>query len=131
MNRLYNGDNLDVLRRQVDSESSDLVYLDPPFNSNASYNVLFAEHNGAQAASQIRVFEDTCSLLQRSPSPSLPTRPRCYLAAILLGLRVIELVQPCVRQLSVDNDLRVVSRRGIEPLTRRCRDEAEPPEDGR
>jgi len=59
MNLLYYGDNLDVLRRHVDSESVDLVYLDPPFNSNASYNVLFAEHNGAQAASQIKAFEDT------------------------------------------------------------------------
>jgi len=35
------------------------VYLDPPFNSNATYNVLFAEHHGEQAASQIRAFEDT------------------------------------------------------------------------
>lgn len=58
-NRLYFGDNLDVLRRHVDDESVDLVYLDPPFNSNASYNVLFREHNGANAASQIKAFEDT------------------------------------------------------------------------
>jgi hypothetical protein len=40
-------------------ESIDLVYLDPPFNSNASYNVLFAERDGTQAASQIKAFEDT------------------------------------------------------------------------
>ncbi len=59
MNRLYYGDNLDVLRRHVDDASVDLVYLDPPFNSNASYNVLFAERNGTQAASQIKAFEDT------------------------------------------------------------------------
>jgi site-specific DNA-methyltransferase (adenine-specific) len=59
MNLLYYGDNLDVLRRHVDDESVDLVYLDPPFNSNASYNVLFAEHDGARAASQIKAFEDT------------------------------------------------------------------------
>lgn len=59
MNRLYYGDNLDVLRRHVDDESVDLVYLDPPFNSNASYNVLFAEKDGTQAASQIKAFEDT------------------------------------------------------------------------
>lgn len=50
---MYYGDNLDVLRRHVDDESVDLVYLDPPFNSNASYNVLFAERDGTQAASQI------------------------------------------------------------------------------
>jgi DNA modification methylase len=59
MNLLYYGDNLDVLRRHVNDESVDLVYLDPPFNSNASYNVLFAERDGARAASQIKAFEDT------------------------------------------------------------------------
>jgi 16S rRNA G966 N2-methylase RsmD len=59
MNLLYYGDNLDVLRRHVDDESVDLVYLDPPFNSNASYNVLFAEHDGTKAAAQIKAFEDT------------------------------------------------------------------------
>jgi hypothetical protein len=40
-NALYYGDNLDVLRDSISSESVDLVYLDPPFNSQASYNVLF------------------------------------------------------------------------------------------
>ena len=40
-NTLYYGDNLDILRQHVPDESVDLVYLDPPFNSNASYNVLF------------------------------------------------------------------------------------------
>jgi len=59
MNQLYYGDNLDVLRRHVGDESVDLVYLDPPFNSSATYNVLFAERDGMQAASQIKVFEDT------------------------------------------------------------------------
>jgi adenine specific DNA methylase Mod len=59
MNRLYYGDNLDVLRRHIEDESVDLVYLDPPFNSNASYNVLFAERDGTQAAAQIKAFEDT------------------------------------------------------------------------
>lgn len=57
-NLLYYGDNLDVLRRHIKDESVDLVYLDPPFNSNASYNVLFAEH-GAQSAAQIIAFEDS------------------------------------------------------------------------
>jgi 16S rRNA G966 N2-methylase RsmD len=40
-NRLYFGDNLAVLRHDIAGESVDLVYLDPPFNSNATYNVLF------------------------------------------------------------------------------------------
>src|ERR1700704_5570829 len=59
VNRLFYGDNLDVLRRHVADESVDLVYLDPPFNSNASYNVLFAERDGKQAAAQIKAFGDT------------------------------------------------------------------------
>jgi len=58
-NTLYYGDNLDVLRRYVADESVDLVYLDPPFNSNATYNVLFAEQDGARAAAQIKAFGDT------------------------------------------------------------------------
>lgn len=58
-NLLYYGDNLDVLRRHIKDESVDLVYLDPPFNSNASYNVLFAEKDGHGAAGQIQAFEDT------------------------------------------------------------------------
>ncbi|MCE5255016.1 MAG: restriction endonuclease [Actinomycetia bacterium] len=58
-NLLYYGDNLDVLRRHIKDESIDLVYLDPPFNSNATYNVLFAEQNGTRAAAQIKAFEDT------------------------------------------------------------------------
>lgn len=58
-NVLYYGDNLDVLRRHVGDESVDLVYLDPPFNSNATYNVLFREHDETPAAAQIEAFEDT------------------------------------------------------------------------
>ncbi|RJX18995.1 MAG: site-specific DNA-methyltransferase [Desulforudis sp.] len=58
-NRLYYGDNLDILRRYIADESVDLVYLDPPFKSNQDYNVLFAEVNGARSAAQIRAFEDT------------------------------------------------------------------------
>lgn len=58
-NLLYYGDNLDVLRRHLGDASVDLVYLDPPFNSNASYNVLFAEKDGTQAAGQMQAFEDT------------------------------------------------------------------------
>ena len=42
-NQLYFGDNLDILRNHVPDASVDLIYLDPPFNSNATYNVLFQE----------------------------------------------------------------------------------------
>jgi site-specific DNA-methyltransferase (adenine-specific) len=59
MNQLFYGDNLDVLRRHVNDESVDLIYLDPPFNSNADYNAFFAEQDGSRAAAQIKAFEDT------------------------------------------------------------------------
>ena len=58
-NALYYGDNLDVLRRHVKDETVDLVYLDPPFNSNQDYNVLFKERAGVGSAAQIHAFEDT------------------------------------------------------------------------
>src|SRR5512146_2851314 len=58
-NFLYYGDNLDILRRYVKDESVDLVYLDPPFNSNADYNVLFREQTGEKSAAQIKAFTDT------------------------------------------------------------------------
>jgi DNA modification methylase len=58
-NKLYFGDNLDILSKYIADESVDLVYLDPPFNSNASYNVLFQEKSGEQSAAQITAFEDT------------------------------------------------------------------------
>ncbi len=57
-NLLYYGDNLDVLR-EMREESVDLVYLDPPFNSNRSYNVLFHSKSGAESAAQIQAFDDT------------------------------------------------------------------------
>ena len=58
-NRLYYGDNLDVLRDSIADESVDLVYLDPPFNSNANYNVLFKGPSGDGSDAQIEAFEDT------------------------------------------------------------------------
>ena len=58
-NSLYYGDNLDILRSYVQDESVDLVYLDPPFKSDQTYNVLFQEKDGTQSASQIKAFGDT------------------------------------------------------------------------
>ncbi len=58
-NKLYFGDNLDILREHVADETVDLIYLDPPFNSSATYNVLFQERGGEQSAAQIEAFEDT------------------------------------------------------------------------
>lgn len=58
-NTLFYGDNLAILRDYVPSGSIDLIYLDPPFNSNRSYNVLFADESGKESDAQITAFEDT------------------------------------------------------------------------
>lgn len=60
-NRLFYGDNLPVLREHIATSSVDLVYLDPPFNSNRSYSVIFGEHvqRNADANAQIQAFDDT------------------------------------------------------------------------
>ena len=58
-NTLYYGDNLRILRERIASASVDLVYLDPPFNSNRNYNVLFKDESGEEAEAQITAFEDT------------------------------------------------------------------------
>ena len=58
-NKLYYGDNLEVLREHIADASVDLIYLDPPFNSNAGYNVLFKSASGAGADASIEAFDDT------------------------------------------------------------------------
>ncbi len=59
MNQLWFGDNLTILREEIANESVDLVYLDPPFNSNANYNVLFRTPEDEAASAQIEAFRDT------------------------------------------------------------------------
>ena len=58
-NKLHFGDNLPIMREHIPDESVDLIYLDPPFNSNATYNVLFREHDSSESAAQIQAFDDT------------------------------------------------------------------------
>ena len=58
-NTLFYGDNLAILREHVEDESVDLVYLDPPFNSNANYNLLFKAPDGHQSQAQIEAFDDS------------------------------------------------------------------------
>jgi 16S rRNA G966 N2-methylase RsmD len=65
-NKLYFGDNLNILRDHVADSSVDLIYLDPPFNSSATYNVLFKEKSGEESAAQITAFEDTIESRTRS-----------------------------------------------------------------
>src|ERR1051325_10376987 len=61
MGALYYGDNLDILRRYLNDQTVDLVYLHPPFNSAANYNAFFQEKDGTATASPIQAFEDTWS----------------------------------------------------------------------
>ena len=58
-NTLFYDDNLAIMREYIPDESVDLVYLDPPFNSNRNYNVLFKDQSGKEAEPQIEAFEDT------------------------------------------------------------------------
>jgi site-specific DNA-methyltransferase (adenine-specific) len=59
LNKLYYGDNLAIMREYIADETVDLIYLDPPFNSKATYNVLFHEKDGHDSPAQITAFEDT------------------------------------------------------------------------
>ena len=58
-NLLYYGDNLDILRRYLPDAGVDLVYLDPPFNSNRDDNVIFRDESGNRSDAQLLAFEDT------------------------------------------------------------------------
>lgn len=58
-NTLYYGDNLPILRDHFPTQSVDLIYLDPPFNSNRTYNVLFKDESGQESQAQIAAFGDT------------------------------------------------------------------------
>jgi site-specific DNA-methyltransferase (adenine-specific) len=90
-NRLYFGDNLDILREkeQFPDECVDLIYLDPPFNSNATYNILFEEKSGEKSAAQITAFDDTWhwGLESEKAYREVITRGPDKLAALLDALR--------------------------------------------
>ncbi|MGA2061708.1 MAG: DNA methyltransferase [Thermoguttaceae bacterium] len=95
-NTLYYGDNLEVLRRYIPDESVDLIYLDPPFNSDQNYNVLFSDQNGSQSAAQIQAFEDTWHWDQ--------TAVAAYLEVVEAGGKV-SLAMQAFRQALGDNDM--------------------------
>ncbi len=95
-NTLYYGDNLEVLREHVPDESVDLIYLDPPFKSNQSYNVLFAERDGSQSAAQIKAFEDTWHWDQAAAT--------AYREVVEAGGKVSEVLQ-AFRLFLGDNDM--------------------------
>lgn len=66
MNYLYYGDCLAILRKHIPDESVDLIYLDPPFNSNRHYNLLFRQKSGSESQAQIRAFDDSWTWTQEA-----------------------------------------------------------------
>lgn len=97
-NQLYYGDNLDVLREHIATESVDLIYLDPPFNSNRSYNVIFKEKSGQESQAQIEAFDDTWTWSQEAET--------LYLEMVSSGapLKVQDALE-AMRKLVGDNDV--------------------------
>jgi len=113
---LYYGDNLDILRRYVKDESVELIYLDPSFNSNQNFNVLFKERDGARAASQIQAFEDTWTWDQENEA--------VYADLVAAGGKVADVMQafrtflgPC----DMFPDTVMTTARGDAPLPWRAR----------
>ena len=96
-NVLYYGDNLEILRKHIPDESVDLIYLDPPFNSSATYNVLFKEPSGKSSQAQMSAFEDTWhwgleserALQEIAASPIAPAATKEFMSVLpnLVGKR--------------------------------------------
>ncbi|MCX7688710.1 MAG: DNA methyltransferase [Fimbriimonadales bacterium] len=85
VNTLYYGDNLEVLRKHIGDETVDLIYLDPPFNSNRDYNLLFKEQSGEPAQAQIKAFTDTWRWSERAFHEFIEECPRPALVELLQG----------------------------------------------
>jgi DNA modification methylase len=90
-NALYFGDNLEVLRESIKDESIDLIYLDPPFNSNATYNVLFKTPKGHQSDAQIEAFDDTWHWGEHAEAAfaDLMQQPNTDVAEVVRALRSV------------------------------------------
>ena len=88
-NTLFYGDNLAILREHIASESIDLIYLDPPFNSNRNYNVLFKDEHGTESEAQITAFEDTWhwNLVAEQTYTELLTEAPDHVAKMVESLR--------------------------------------------
>ncbi len=109
-NVLYFGDNLEILRKYIPDNSVDLIYLDPPFNSKATYNVLYKEPTGKLSQAQISAFEDTWhwgleserALQEIAASPIAPTEVKEFMSVLpkLVGKRTdmaAYLTMMCIR----------------------------------
>jgi site-specific DNA-methyltransferase (adenine-specific) len=96
-NQLFFGDNLEILREHIPVGSVDLIYLDPPFNSKATYNVLFAEKSGEKSAAQITAFEDTWGWGRESEA--------AYHEVVTLGPRKLSDLLQALRSFLGTNDM--------------------------
>jgi DNA modification methylase len=96
-NQLFFGDNLEILRERIPVASVDLIYLDPPFNSKATYNVLFAEKSGEKSAAQITAFEDTWHWGRESEA--------AYHEVVTLGPRKLSDLLQALRSFLGTNDM--------------------------
>ncbi len=88
-NQLFFGDNLEVLRESIKSESVDLIYLDPPFNSKRDYNLLFKSPRGHKSEAQITAFEDSWHWGQQAENEfhEILHQPNTALAEMMRALR--------------------------------------------
>ena len=118
-NSLYYGDNLDILRKYIPDSSVDLIYLDPPFNSSATYNVLFKEPSGESSQAQISAFEDTWhwsieserEMMEIAASPLAPNTVKDFISVLpnLVGKRTdmsAYLVMMCARLIELKRVLK-------------------------
>jgi DNA modification methylase len=89
-NRLYYGDNLAILQHHIPDQCADVIYLDPPFNSDADYNILFKERTGEPAHAQIKAFDDTWTwsevhfneLIEKCPNHTLVNMVGGFVSAL-------------------------------------------------
>ena len=88
-NTLYFGDNLKILRDNLSDETVDLIYLDPPFNSKANYNVLFRSPKGHESHAQITASEDTWHWGEQAESEfdELIRQPNTDVSKMMVALR--------------------------------------------
>jgi site-specific DNA-methyltransferase (adenine-specific) len=85
-NMLFFGDNRYVLAEHLESSSVDLVYLDPPFNSKAQYNILYETRGDQRERAQQTIFRDMWSWEEAETQAS-------YRATIAHGGPVAAIVQ--------------------------------------
>ena len=109
MNTLYYGDNLKILREYIKEETVDLVYLDPPFNSNRNYNVLFARRVRCRGRFAREAFEDTWHWNASAE--------RTYLELIQVGDEVARMIE-AFRSFIGNNQMKRLSRNDGRPPKR-------------